>query len=78
MDRPSTTTTEGYHRIEEPVSGLCLKLKSVPSTPGEAPRIVPKLVPRRCASRFTSRKAAEQIFAKFVPHEALEIVRFDA
>lgn len=66
------------YRIEEPTSQLYIRLRSLPALAGDAPKVVARLVPLKYASRFPSRDAAQRAQACYVPHEPLEVVRFDA
>ena len=81
---PSVNSTEGsmsiipHYRIEDPATGLCVRLQATPSPACEAPHIVATLAASTDATRFIRWRNAAEAFARFCAGQPLEIVRVDA
>lgn len=71
-----TTTTVPHYRIEDPNTSLSIRLHSIPCELKDAPQIVARLDAK--GTRFTTRTAAEQAFARYCAGAVLEIARVDA
>lgn len=71
------TQRDTVWRIEDPATGLCVRLVSEPVEAQAAPRIVPKLTAAALSTWFRTYEQAAEAFARFVGVAALEIVRAD-
>ncbi len=72
------TPKDSYYRIQEPVSGLCVRLHCTATTADAAPAIVPKLAPGPLATWFRSHAEAAEAFARYLGVAPFDIVRVDA
>lgn len=78
MKTNSVRFKDAQYLLEDPVSGMCIRLHSLPVTSHQAPQIVPRLTHTRAATCFPTRRLAEQAQARYVAGQPLEIVRRDA
>lgn len=72
------TPKDSYYRIQEPVSGLCVRLRCVAAAPEHATRIEPRLDRGELATWFPTYNQAAEAFARYLGAAALDIVRVDA
>lgn len=69
---------DAFYRIEEPVTGQCIRLHCEPAAGSAAPQITPRLTRPELSTWFTSHGQAAEAFSRFVHGQPLEIVRSDA
>ena len=72
------TPRDAFYRIEDPATGLCVRLHSVPTEAADAPRIVPRLTSAALSTWFSTREQAAEAFARFIGVAPFDIVRADA
>ncbi|HJT63115.1 MAG TPA: hypothetical protein VJ797_15705 [Burkholderiales bacterium] len=72
------TQRDTVYRIEDPLTGLCIRLHSVPVAGAAAPRIVPELQPAKLSTWFATHAQAAEAFARFLGVAPYDIVRSDA
>lgn len=70
--------TPSVYRIQEPLSGLYIRLTCTPAPRDAAPRIVARLTRRDRATRFVRHSAAAECFNRYLQGATLDIVRCDA
>lgn len=69
---------DAHYRIEDPQSGLCIRLHSIPADAPDAPKVVGRLTAGDTATWFASWRQAAEAFARYLPGQPLQIVRVDA
>lgn len=72
------TPRETHYRIEDPQTGLCIRLHTVPAEPAEAPKIAARFTDGGTATWFPNWRSAAEAFARYLPGQPLNIVRVDA
>lgn len=73
---PRVTLKTSIYVIEEPSTGLCLRVPPAPA-PDQPPQ-PPRLTPRAVATWFPTHEAAAATFAALLGAAPLDIVRVDA
>ena len=73
-----TKAYPGSYRVTCGLSGLCIRLHSVPAATGIAPEIVARRCTPEQASHFPTLEAAMAAADRFLPGEALHFVRVPA